>query len=328
MKSIIAGAIAALLAVTAADARELRASSAAPEASPWGKVANAYADKVAKLSNGALTIKWYFSSELGDEQTVARQVARGRLDMAGLSNTATSLLVPEYGLLASPYAFDTLETADCVGDNHLIDTFGPAFDQAGVVVVAHLEVGYQIIFSKNPMKTPADMAGVKIRTAPTKTDTMYLDLAGANAVPLGTTDAMPALKTGGVDAVTWPIVYGIAIGTHKVAPNVLVTNHVHQIGTTLISKKVFDSLSAEERGWLMEANDVFQGFRPILRGAQNGLLKKIADAGIPVHHLTDDERALWVAEAEKAQPQIVAEMGGDSVATWDAIQKAKKACGG
>ena len=108
----------------------------------------------------------------------------------------------------------------------------------------------------------------------------------------------------------------------------LVTNHVHQIGTTLISKKVFDSLSAEEQGWLMEANDVFQGFRPILRGAQNGLLKKIADAGIPVHHLTDDERALWVAEAEKAQPQIVAEMGGDSVATWDAIQKAKKACGG
>ena len=328
MKSIIAGAIAALLAVSTADARELRASTAAPEASPWGKVANAYAEKVAKLSNGALKVNWYFSNELGDEQTVARQVARGRLDMAGLSNTATSLLVPEFGLLASPYAFDSVEMADCVADNHLIDTFGPALADAGAVTIAHLEVGYQIIFSKDPVKTPADMAGVKIRTAPTKTDTMYLDLAGANAVPLSTTEAMPALKTGGVDAVTWPTVYGIAIGTHKVASNVLVTNHVHQIGTILISKKVFDSLSAEEQGWLMEANDVFQGFRPVLRGAQAGLLKKIADAGIPVHHLTDDERALWVAEAEKAQPQIVAEMGGNSEATWAAIEAARKACSG
>ena len=78
----------------------------------------------------------------------------------------------------------------------------------------------------------------------------------------------------------------------------------------------------------MEANDVFQGFRPVLRGAQEGLLKKIAGAGIPVHYMTDEERALWMAEAEKAQPQIVAEMGGNSVETWAAIQEAKKACGG
>lgn len=328
MKKLLACAAMALMAFGSADARELRASTAAPEASPWGKVANAYAARVNELSGGTLTIKFFFSSELGDEQTVARQVARGRLDMAGLSNTATSLLVPEFGLLASPYAFADENMADCVADNHLIGTFQDAFDGAGVVTVAFLEVGYQVIFSKDPVKVPADFNGMKIRSAPTKTDTMYLDAAGANAVPLGTTDAMPALKTGNVNAVTWPTVYGIAIGTHKVAPHVTVTNHVHQIGTVLISKRIFDSLSAEEQGWIKQAADVFKGFRPVLRGAQSGLVKKIAAAGIPVYYPTADEMAKWVEVAAKVQPQIVDEMGGNSKATWAAIQEAKKACGG
>ena len=328
MKKLLACAAMALMAFGGAEARELRSSTAAPEASPWGKVAKAYEARVAELSGGKLTIKTFFSSELGDEQTVARQVARGRLDMAGLSNTATSLLVPEFGLLASPYAFDTLEMADCVADNHLIGTFQTAFEEAGVVTIAFLEVGYQVVFSKDPVKVPADFNGMKIRTAPTKTDTLYMDAAGANAVPLGTTDAMPALKTGGVNAVTWPTVYGIAIGTHKVAPHVTMTNHVHQIGTVLISKRIFDSLSEEEKGWVLQAGDVFKGFRPVLRGAQAGLVKKIAEAGIPVHTPTADEMAKWVEVAKGVQPKIVAEMGGNSEATWAAIEEAKKACGG
>lgn len=328
MRYLLVCAAMALAALGPAEARELRSSTAAPEASPWGKVAKAYEAKVAELSGGKLTIKTFFSSELGDEQTVARQVARGRLDMAGLSNTATSLLVPEFGLLASPYAFDSLEMADCVADNHLIGTFKDAFDAAGVVTVAFLEVGYQIIFSKDPIKSPADFNGMKIRTAPTKTDTLFMDAAGANAVPLGTTDSMPALKTGNVNAATWPTVYGIAIGTHKIAPHVVVTNHVHQIGTILISKKVFDSLTEEERGWILEAGVVFKGFRPVLRGASDGLLKKIADAGVPVYHPSADEMAKWVEVGKGVQPRIVEEMGGNSKATWAAIEEAKKACGG
>lgn len=327
MRKIFALAAVAALAVTSVEARELRSATAAPEKSPWGAVANAYSAKVAKLSGGKLTVKNYFSSELGDEQTVARQVARGRLDMAGLSNTATSLLVPEFGLLASPYAFSSLKQADCVADNHLIDTFGPAFDKAGVHTIAFLEVGYQIVFSKTPIKRPSDFKGMKIRTAPTKTDSLYMDAAGATAVPLGTVDSMPALKTGGVDAVTWPVVYGIAIGTHKIAPHVVVTNHVHQIGTIIISGRVWKRLSKEEQGWLTAAADVFKGFRPVLRGASNGLLKKIAKAGVPVHYPNAGEMAEWIAAAAKAQPQIVAEMGGNSKATWDAIVAAKKACG-
>ena len=307
-------------------ARELRSAGAAPEPSPWGQVTNAFVDKVAELSGGTLTIKHFHASQLGDEQTTVRQVARGRLDMGFFSNTATSLLVPEFGLLASPYAFTDVKQADCVADDHLLNTFGDAMDAAGVVPIAFAEIGQQIIFSKEPIASPADLAGVKIRTAPTKTDTLFMEGAGGSAVPLGTTDSMPALKTGNVSAATWPTVYGIAVGYHEVAPNVTVSNHVHQIGAVVVSKKVWDSLSEEEQGWMNEAGSVFVGLREAVRNAEGGLLKKIEGAGINVIRPNEEQMAAWRAVAPEVQPKIVAELGGASEATWAAINSAKEAC--
>ena len=85
MKNLIATALAVVLAISAADARELRSAGAAPEKTPWGQSVNAFAAKVAELSGGSLTIKHFHASQLGDEQTTVRQVARGRLDMGGFS---------------------------------------------------------------------------------------------------------------------------------------------------------------------------------------------------------------------------------------------------
>jgi len=120
-------------------------------------------------------------------------------------------------------------------------------------------------------------------------------------------------------------VYGIAVGYHKVAPNVTPTNHVHQIGSFIVSNKTWNSLSAEEQGWITEAAVIFKGLRKGVRGAEAALLKKIAGEGATIH--TPDDAA-WRAVAPTVQPQIVAELGGDSEATWAAIETAKQACGG
>jgi len=321
------GVSAALTTGSLLQAKELRSAGAPPEASPWGQISNAFVAKVAELSGGALTVNHFHASQLGDEQTTVKQVARGRLDIGVFSNTATSLLVPEFGLLASPYTFTGVEQADCVADSHLLPTFEDAFDAAGVVPIAWLEVGQQIIFSKDKLiKTPGDLEGVKIRTAPTKTDTVFMQTAGGNAVPLGTTDTMPALKTGNVSAVTWPTVYGIAVGYQEVAPNVTVTNHVHQIGSVIVSKKTWSGLSEDERGWLKEAGESFKALRGAVRKAEGGLLGKIAGGGANVHNLTAEELEAWRAVAPDAQKTILAELGGASEATWAAIGEAKEKC--
>lgn len=326
MKSIIASVIALGLTAGAVSAKELRLSMAPPPNSPWGAVAQKFVDKVAELSAGELTVKAFMGSKLGGEQDVIKQIARGRVDMGVMSNTAVSLVVPEFGLLASPYAFDSAEQFDCVADNHLLDTYGAEFDAAGIHTLSWMEVGYQVVYTKDGARVPSDLKGVKIRTAPSATDTKFMQQAGVTAVPLSPKDTIPAMKTGQVDGATQLSVFGIVVGYPKVAPNITLTRHQHQVGGVVMSKKTWDGLSAEEQGWINEAAPIFLELRGAIRGAEGALLKKAESEGATVIELNEAELAEWKALAPAAQEIILNEMGDDAKAKWAAIQSAKAAC--
>ena len=246
--------------------------------------------------------------------------------MGVMSNTAVSLVVPTFGLLASPYAFESSEQFDCVADNHLLDTFGAEFDAAGIKTLSWMEVGYQVIFSKTEMRVPSDLAGKKIRTAPSATDTLFIKQAGGTAVPLAPSEAVPALKTGQVEAATQLSVFGIAVGYDKVAPIIILTRHQHQVGGVVMSRKSWDALSDQEQAWMEEAAPVFLELRAAIRGAEGALLGKSAAEGSTIIELTDDELAQWKALVPAAQEAILNDLGDTARSKWDAILAAKKAC--
>lgn len=326
MKFVALVAAALVSGSLAAEAKELRLSAAPPPGSPWGKITQKFVDKVAEVSGGELTINAFMGSKLGGEQDVVKQIARGRVDMGVMSNTAVSLLVPSFGLLASPYAFDSAEQFDCVADNHLLGTFGEEFDAAGIEVLSWMEVGYQSIFSQEPMRAPDDLDGVKIRTAPSATDTKFIQQTGATAVPLAPSEAIPAMKTGQVTAATQLSVFGIATGYDKVAPNIVLTRHQHQVGAIIISKRTWDGLTDQEKAWLQEAAPVFLELRAAIRGAESALLGKAASEGANVIELSEDELAAWRALVPAAQKAILEDLGETGAAKWDAILAAKSAC--
>lgn len=326
MKFVSLAAALVMASGLAAEARELRLSAAPPPGSPWGQVTQKFVDRVAELSGGELTIKAFMGSKLGGEQDVVKQIARGRIDMGVMSNTAVSLVVPTFGLLASPYAFDSAEQFDCVADNHLLNTFGDEFATAGIHTISWMEVGYQVIFGKEAIRTPADLAGMKIRTAPSATDTLFIKEAGGTAVPLAPKDAVPAMKTGQVSAATQLSVFGIATGYDKVGPQISLTRHQHQVGGIIVSKSVWDSLSAQEQGWLNEAAPIFLELRGMIRGAEGALLGKAAGEGATVIELSDDELAQWRALAPAAQVAILADLGDEATAKWAEIEAAKAQC--
>ena len=66
-------------------------------------------------------------------------------------------------------------------------------------------------------------------------------------MPLSPKDTIPALKTGQVVAATQLSVFGIVVGYPKVAPNITLTRHQHQVGGVVMSKRTWDGLSDEEK---------------------------------------------------------------------------------
>ncbi len=321
-------ATAAILCATAtsADARELRLSAAPPPGSPWGAITQQFVDRVAEISGGELTIEAFMGGTLGGEQDVVRQIARGRIDMGVMSNTAVSLLVPEFGLLASPYAFDSAEQFDCVADNYLLETFGDDFDEAGILALSWMGVGYQVIFGTEEIRGPGDLAGLQVRTAPAATDSMYIQAAGGTPVPLAPNEAVAALETGQVAAATQLSVFGIATGYDRVAPFITLTRHQHQVGAIIISERTWNTLSEQEQGWITEAAPIFLELRGAIRGAEGALLERAAEGGATVIELSDEELAEWQAIAPDAQENILDDLGESARRVWEQIQAARDSC--
>ncbi|MCE8527043.1 TRAP transporter substrate-binding protein [Ruegeria pomeroyi] len=305
----------------------LKLGSVAPSGSPWGKWATGVAAKIEEVSGGELKIELLLDAQAGDEQTVLRQTAKGRLDIAFVSNVPLTLLSQEMAIPSAAYLFDSPEQGTCVTYEHLSDTLGGIMEGAGVVPLTWMEVGHYVLFSKEPVSSPADLAGKKMRIAPSIADAALAKAWGVQGVPMGTSDAIPALQTGTVDAAWFPTLFGIGIGTHKVAPHVTVTNHARLIGTVAVSGRTWAKLSDQEKQWL----GVFTAAGPQLTqgilGAEPALLGQLEGAGVPVKHLSAEEGAVWKAAADGVLAAIIEEAGGDAQAVADRIAQAKAACG-
>jgi TRAP-type C4-dicarboxylate transport system substrate-binding protein len=326
------GAAAALLlgaqVAQAADTMELRYATAAPESTPWGQYLKKTIAVAEKAAGGTLKIVPYYSSQLGDEQTALRQTVRGRIDISGQSNTATSLVVPEIALLAAPYLFENPEQSDCVFDKHVEGIFGPMLDEKGLILLSYVEVGHGTVFSAVPLPDASAAQGLKIRVPPSNAATFYWDELGAGGVPLGVVDMVPALKTGQVKAIHTSTVYGLAIGLPKLAPYIVYNRMAHDVGTVTVSKKTWKKLSDTQKAALRETAKYVDGLRQGIRGAEQALLAKAEQAGAKVDRPTGAALASWQKAAEAAQLKLVDSIGGNAQLIWQKVLDARKACSG
>ncbi|MDU9007093.1 TRAP transporter substrate-binding protein [Sedimentitalea todarodis] len=313
----------------AADPIELKYATVAPEKTPWGAH---FLDRVAAAetaADGSLKVNMFFSSQLGDEPTVVNQVVRGRIDIAGQSNTATALVVPEFSLLAAPFLFRDAAQSDCVFDNHVKDIFGPLLEAKGLILLSYMEVGYPSIYSKTPVATAEDLKDLKIRVAPSKPYPLYFNAAGAAALPLAGSDSVPAIKTGRVNALHTSTVFGLAVGYHKLGSNVTYLPSHHDIGTVVMSKKTWDKLTPEQREAVSVMGEEVNALRKSIRDTQVALLAKAENEdGATVFRPQGEDLEGFRVFAEQAQQELVASIGESAVPIWARIQDAVKACGG
>lgn len=321
--AIVAGL---LLSSTSVVGKELKLTTGAPAKTPWGVFAYKIAEEVNKLSSGKMKVSVFPSSQLGNEQVTIRQVVSGRIELGSYSNSGIALAAPEFGLLASPYLWDSYKQADCAADKYLLKIYGPLLEKHGLKLLSWMEVGNMILFSKKTIHRPSDLAGVKLRASPTHMDTLFWKDKGANTIPLGTTEVMPALKTGMVVAGSLPTVFGIAVGFQKIATKVTITNHSYQLGAVVASKKVWDRLSSEEKAWLQTASRRVGFLRTAVRKAEESLIGKIKKGGAEVYRPTAADMVSWKKDIKKTQASIVKSLGGESSEIWKRIQEAKAAC--
>ena len=187
---------------------EYRMSLVLGTAFPWGKGGELWADKVRERTQGRINIKLYPGTSLvqGDQTREFSALRQGVIDMAVGSTINWSPQVKSLNLFSMPFLFPNFKAVDAVVKGEVGQDIFKTLEKAGVVPLAWGENGYrEISNSKHPIKTPADLKGMKIRVVGSP---LFLDTftaLGANPTQMSWADAQPAMASGAVDGQENPI---------------------------------------------------------------------------------------------------------------------------
>jgi TRAP-type transport system periplasmic protein len=127
-----------------------------------------WAERVAERTDGGLTIEVFHSAQLGVEEDIIEQIRQGanigqNTDAARLGN-----YVPGIAVVNGPYFVDSAEQAFKLADLPTMQAWQDELaSQHGLKVVCFDWVqGFRNFFTNGPIRTPDDLAGLRIRTPP------------------------------------------------------------------------------------------------------------------------------------------------------------------
>lgn len=254
--SLIAAALALALAPLASlvQAKEFRSADVHPEDYPTVMAVKQMSETIKAKTGGKHSIQVFTGNKLGGEKDTIEQTKIGALDFVRINVAPMNNICPETMVPTMPFLFNSKEHMRKVLDGPVGDEILKACEKQGFVGLAFYDSGSRSIYTvKKPVKTLADVKGLKIRVQQSDLWVALLQAMGANATPMPYGEVYTALKTGLVDGAenNWP-----SYDTSKhfeVAKFYAVTEHSMAPEMLLMSKKTYDGLTADEQKIIREA---------------------------------------------------------------------------
>ncbi|WP_375056297.1 DctP family TRAP transporter solute-binding subunit [Zobellella sp. DQSA1] len=311
----------------AQDTREFSVSTVLSDAFPWGQAAARWAELVNERSEGRLTLKVYPNAQLvsGDQTKEFSAMRSGLIDMAVASTINWSPQVPELNLFSLPFLMPDEAAIDAITQGGAGEKVFAAIEKRGVVPLAWGENGFrELSNSKQPIRSPEDVKGLKIRVVGSPLFLDTFNTLGANPTQMSWADAQPALTTGAIDGQENPLSVFDVARVDQVGQKYLTL--WHYMADPLIfgvNQKVWKSLPAEDQQLLRQAA-IDAGAWEIEK-SRNELadtLVAIKERGVAVTELNPEQHQAFVeataAVYEKWTPRIGAELVAEAQAAIDA----------
>ena len=231
----------------------IKFATLAPEGTPWMNTMEEMNREVQEKSGGQVAFRFYAGGVAGDERDVLRKIRINQLHGGAFSGFGLGEVLPEIRVLELPMLFRDGQEADHVA-TALFEHFVAAFTQKNFVLLALNDAGSVYVFSKDAIRTKADMARSKIWTwqgdpLPQAIFKAY----GVVPVPLSLPNVLPSLQSGLIDACYGTPLTVLALQWFtkvKYRTSLAITN---VMGAMVLSDALWQQLSADQQNLVREA---------------------------------------------------------------------------
>ena len=269
----------------------LKASDVHPAGYPTVVAVEDLGKKLDKATNGRLSVQMYPSMQLGGEKEAIEQAQVGAIALARVSVGALGPVVDDLNVFNLPYVFRNTAHMQKVIDGpigqELLDKVTNS--GKGLVGLCWMDAGARSFYNtKHPIKTMADLKGMKVRVMG---NPMFVDMAnsmGGNGVAMGYDQVFNALQTGVVDGAENNPPSFVFDNHYQVAKYYTLTEHLIVPEMLVFSRKTWDGLSKDDQALLLKFGREAQfEERALWTKYEQEALDKAKGAGIQVIEIAD-----------------------------------------
>lgn len=210
--------------------------------------------EVARLTNNQLQVDVFPAMQLGGAKENIDAVRSGTLALTWVGGAFLSRIVPELEAVSLPFVFRDRATAFRVIDGPVGQAIDQKLQAKGFVSLGWMELGSRnITNSRGPIRTMADLKGLKLRLQPNETHLASFRALGANPVAMDVKELYSALEQRVVDAQENPYTVISASRYSEVQKHLSNSGHFFDFIAVVASKKAFEQLKPEYQKAVREA---------------------------------------------------------------------------
>lgn len=249
-------AAALMTATLPAHALDIKLGHVLAASHSWHKAAEGFSAEVKAKTAGRVNFILFPSGQLGNEKTMVEGMQIGSQGAAVIGTGSLQPVDARFGVVELPYTWTSPTQAYRAYDGELGAALAKIADSKNLVLLSWWENGYRhITNNRAPIRTPADLQGLKTRVTPDKMRLDTFSLLGAHPAPLAFGELYSALQQKVFDAQENPLSIIYTSSFFEVQKYLSLTGHVWSPASLVLSKSIWNRITPEDRKLVKAAAD-------------------------------------------------------------------------
>lgn len=280
-----------------------------------GKFAQKFKEEVE--ANSDHSIKLFPFGTLGESADIMEQARAGILQFVDQSPGFTGSMIPEAQVFFVPYLMPTKQEVASTfftESEAVNEMFEGLYAEKGLELLAMFPEGEVVMTTKEPVKAPQDLDGVKFRTMTNPLLVESYKAFGATPTPLPWGEVYGGLQTDIIQGQENPMFWVWSTKMYEVTDYITFAGHNIFTTAVMANQDFYDGLPEDEQMMIEEAIDVaFDYILEYQKGLTEDSLAKIKEAkpSMNIVRLSEEERAPFKKAAEQVEARFI-EMTGES----------------
>jgi len=225
----------------------LKVATVMPSGGPWANAMTRFAADVRKQTKGQVRFKIYFGAVAGTEQRALGRMKAGQIHGLAAASAALGSIDFSIRVLELPMLYRSHKEFRFVLRS-MTPIFKKRYKKKGYTLLAMASVGWVYLYSKNPVRSLADLRRCKVwRWKHDPLATAVFKIMGMSGHKLPITDVLASLQAGTIDSV-----YGMphstqALQWHTSVKYALDFKITMAIGSVVMRNDAFSKLTAAQQ---------------------------------------------------------------------------------